>query len=68
MKKGITIDGCVTLKGTTANVLNIEAASKGISLTEYIRQALNVIANELEDHNQKCQDKKSTTYQCTTKQ
>jgi predicted HicB family RNase H-like nuclease len=41
MKKGITIDGCTTLKGTTANVLNIAAASKGISLVEYIRQVLN---------------------------
>lgn len=47
MKKGIEIDGNVTEKGTTANVLNVEAASKGISLTEYIRQSLNGIAKVL---------------------
>ena len=47
MKKGIEIDGNVTEKGTTANVLNVEAASKGISLTEYIRISLNAIAKGL---------------------
>ena len=49
MKKGIVIDGCTTLKGTTANVLNIAAASKGISLTEYIRVILNDTAKGLKD-------------------
>ena len=41
MKKGIEIDGELSEKGSTANVLNIEAATKGISLTELIRQILN---------------------------
>ena len=41
MKKGIEIDGELNEKDSTANVLNIEAATKGISLTELIRQILN---------------------------
>jgi predicted HicB family RNase H-like nuclease len=47
MKKGIDIDGALDQKGTTANVLNIAAASKGISLVEYIRQVLNDKAKAL---------------------
>ncbi len=49
MKKGIVIDGCTTLKGTTANVLNVEAAKYGISLTQYIRFILNDKAKSLKD-------------------
>lgn len=47
MKKGIEIDGELNEKGSTANVLNVAAAERGISLTEYIRLILNSKANSI---------------------
>jgi predicted HicB family RNase H-like nuclease len=41
MKKLIIIDGKLSEKDTTANKLNVMAAKKGESLTEYIRDILN---------------------------
>ena len=48
MKKTIEIDGKINKEGTTAYILNVQAAKEGYnSLTEYIRIKLNEIADQL---------------------
>ena len=47
MKKLVNIDGELDKEGTTANTLNVQAAKKGIDLTEFIRQSLNKIADKI---------------------
>lgn len=47
MKKGIEISGKLSEKGSTAHTLNVEAASKGLNLTEYIQNLLDKEADKI---------------------
>jgi len=45
MKKLININGELSDKGSTANKLNVRAAEKGVSLTQYITEVLDKHVN-----------------------